>query len=187
MNYKKKLSNCPISLRIKRDLFRLTVNICILLFIYSLAISLLLSIYFDFFPKKINPNNKVVKRRTINLEAKKIDSKVLYTSLNYETDCYFESDACFNLYRCLQLKNKDTSGLKTKLKVYIYDNPLRGSNSEIVSTSKEFKEFIETILESDFYESNPSRACIFVPFVDLLNEASLISSHVEEYLHNLDL
>jgi hypothetical protein len=57
---------------------------------------------------------------------------------------------------------------------------------EAVATSQQFKEFIEAILDSDFYEANPSRACLFVPFADLLNENDLNASLVDEYLSKLD-
>ena len=34
--------------------------------------------------------------------------------------------------------------------------------------SNEFKEYIETILNSAFYTSDPTEACIFIPLIDLL-------------------
>ena len=180
----------PIRLRIRRDLFRLTVHICIILSIYFFALLLLLSIYFENVTEK-RPQNKLFKRRILsNINAKNYDSSLIDYGMNFENECFFDSVSCFNLFRCLNAKDQDTSletNARNKLRVYIYDKPFRKNTLEKYNISKEFKEFIEAILESDFYESNPSRACLFVPFVDLINEIEFNATEVENYLHNLDL
>jgi len=180
--------NHPISLRIKSDLFKLTVHICIIFSIYFFALLLLLSIYFENVTES-STQNRISKRRTFsNINAKNYDSSLIDHGLNFENECFFESASCFNLHRCLTQKSQDTQvETNHRLRVYIYDNPFRKNNHEIANTSNEFKEFMETILESDFYESNPSKACLFVPFVDLFNENDFNVTEVENYLHELEL
>ena len=187
-----------INVRIKRDLFKLTVNICIIAFIYLFALFLLLNIYFESFSTKTVSNSKVIRKKTLsNIKHARQNSGADYSiidhGLNYEQECYFENDACFNLRRCLNFKRYDSAetnngedSLLIKLKVFVYHNPMRINDTEPAKTSKEFKEFIETILDSEFYEPNPDRACIFVPFVDLLNEKQFNFKEVEEYFHSLD-
>jgi hypothetical protein len=180
-----------IRLRIKRDILRLTIHICIILSIYLCAFLLLLSIYFENVTEKNTTNKFVKKRISSNVHRKSYDSSLIDLGMDFENECFFENDSCFNLQRCLNLRNDDASqpepDERIRLKVYIYENPFRKNNLEIANTSKEFKEFIETILESDFYEPNPSRACLFIPFVDLLNENHLNSTEVDDYLSKLDL
>ena len=53
---------------------------------------------------------------------------------------------------------------------------------EIKPISKEFYEFIETIVNSEYYTSNPEEACIFIPTVDLLNENSLRKDKIAQIL-----
>ena len=85
--------------------------------------------------------------------------------------CHLESNQCFDTFRC-----HDSNGLK----VHIYENVLVGN------ISKEFKEIILTIIQSKFYESDPSKACLFIPLVDFLNENSFNIESINGHLKNLD-
>lgn len=99
-----------------------------------------------------------------------------FNTTNHETDCYFQSDYCFNIYRCVNF----VKDCRSPLKVFIYKEPFG-------DFSLEFKEFIETILFSEFYESNPKKACLFIPLIDLTNEFNLVDKkkQVELYIKGL--
>lgn len=97
---------------------------------------------------------------------------------NSDSECYFESDYCFNFYRCISFVKKSN---KSFLRVHVY-SPTRADHK----LSDEFREFIQTILESDFYESDPRKACIFVPLIDLTNEYKLVDKYsIQQQLHSL--
>ena len=85
-------------------------------------------------------------------------------------ECYFESDYCFNFYRCINFMNQknNNNNNSSLLRVHVYRNEMESETSNKFSI--EFRQFIETIINSDFYESNPKKACIFVPLIDLTNE-----------------
>ncbi len=74
---------------------------------------------------------------------------------------------CFNVYKCGELN---------KITVYIY--PLRkfvDENGVPINgqLSREFHEVLSTISESQYYVSDPERACLFVPPVDLLSQNTM--------------
>ena len=61
----------------------------------------------------------------------------------------------------------------TRISVYVY--PLHEFTDEagaaiLLPMSKEYYEIIEAVIESPFYTSDPSTACLFVPIVDVLNQ-----------------
>uniref|UniRef100_A0AAA9RWA9 Exostosin-2 n=1 Tax=Bos taurus TaxID=9913 RepID=A0AAA9RWA9_BOVIN len=76
---------------------------------------------------------------------------------------------CFDVYRC-------GFNPKNKIKVYIY--PLKKYVGEagvpVSSTiSREYNELLTAISDSDYYTDDVTRACLFVPSIDLLNQNSL--------------
>ena len=101
------------------------------------------------------------------------ETKSVNKSKEWSDSCFFESEYCFNIHRCINFN-------ENKLKVYIYDKYYG-------EFSYEFKEFIETILNSDFYESNPKQACLFIPLVDLTNEFNLVDKkyQIEKFITSL--
>uniref|UniRef100_A0AAZ3P381 Exostosin-2 n=1 Tax=Oncorhynchus tshawytscha TaxID=74940 RepID=A0AAZ3P381_ONCTS len=77
---------------------------------------------------------------------------------------------CFDVYRC-------GYNPKNRIKVYIY--PLQRFVDEggvpISSTglSREYNDLLSTISDSEFYTDDVTRACLFVPSIDVLNQNSL--------------
>lgn len=76
---------------------------------------------------------------------------------------------CFDVYRC-------GFNPRNKIKVYIY--PLKKYVGEagvpVSSTiSREYNELLTAISDSDYYTDDITRACLFVPSIDLLNQNSL--------------
>jgi glucuronyl/N-acetylglucosaminyl transferase EXT2 len=78
--------------------------------------------------------------------------------------CLFHS--CFDVYHCGY--NDDN-----RISVYIYP-PLRfldaDGNRVTLPMSAEFHEILTAIRESIYYTSDPDKACLFVPMVDVLNQ-----------------
>lgn len=73
---------------------------------------------------------------------------------------------CFDVYRC-------GFNPKNKIKVYIY--PLKKYVDDAgvpVSSaiSREYNELLTAISDSDYYTDDISRACLFVPSIDVLNQ-----------------
>ena len=85
-------------------------------------------------------------------------------SLPSQESCTFHT--CLDVYHCGY--NDDT-----RISVYVY--PLQEFVDEngatlLPSMSKEFYEIIEAVMESPFYTSDPTTACLFVPLIDVLNQ-----------------
>uniref|UniRef100_A0A8C1G7C7 Exostosin glycosyltransferase 2 n=1 Tax=Cyprinus carpio TaxID=7962 RepID=A0A8C1G7C7_CYPCA len=77
---------------------------------------------------------------------------------------------CFDVYRC-------GYNPKNKIKVYIY--PLQRFVDEVgvpissTGLSREYNDLLSAISDSDFYTDDVSRACLFIPSIDVLNQNSL--------------
>lgn len=77
---------------------------------------------------------------------------------------------CFDVYRC---EERHSSFFEDKISVYIY--PLENyvdSNQVPISSpiSQEFWELLEAIYNSPYYTSDPYKACLLMPSLDLLNQ-----------------
>uniref|UniRef100_A0A3P8XZS3 Exostosin glycosyltransferase 2 n=1 Tax=Esox lucius TaxID=8010 RepID=A0A3P8XZS3_ESOLU len=77
---------------------------------------------------------------------------------------------CFDVYRC-------GYNPKNRIKVYIY--PLQRFVDEVgvpissTGLSREYNDLLSAISDSDFYTDDVTRACLFVPSIDVLNQNSL--------------
>lgn len=91
-------------------------------------------------------------------------------STDLQNDCTLHIDFCFDLFQCKDRNN---------LKVYVYTDFSYGNYS------KQFQDYIRTIVESEYYEPDPTLACIFIPDIDLLNEDNINLAAAESYLHSL--
>uniref|UniRef100_A0AAZ3QX12 Exostosin-2 n=1 Tax=Oncorhynchus tshawytscha TaxID=74940 RepID=A0AAZ3QX12_ONCTS len=77
---------------------------------------------------------------------------------------------CFDVYRC-------GYNPKNRIKVYIY--PLQRFVDEVgvpissTGLSREYNDLLSAISDSEFYTDDVTRACLFVPSIDVLNQNSL--------------
>uniref|UniRef100_A0AAQ4S139 Exostosin-2 n=1 Tax=Gasterosteus aculeatus aculeatus TaxID=481459 RepID=A0AAQ4S139_GASAC len=77
---------------------------------------------------------------------------------------------CFDVYRC-------GYNPKNRIKVYIY--PLQKFVDELgvpissTGLSREYNDLLSAISDSDFYTDDVTRACLFIPSIDVLNQNSL--------------
>uniref|UniRef100_A0AAQ5ZD19 Exostosin GT47 domain-containing protein n=1 Tax=Amphiprion ocellaris TaxID=80972 RepID=A0AAQ5ZD19_AMPOC len=77
---------------------------------------------------------------------------------------------CFDVYRC-------GYNPKNRIKVYIY--PLQRFVDELgvpissTGLSREYNDLLSAISDSDFYTDDITRACLFIPSIDVLNQNSL--------------
>ncbi|XP_054159212.1 exostosin-2-like [Oppia nitens] len=84
---------------------------------------------------------------------------------------------CFDVYRCGNYDNTITS-LKNEefINVYIYPsiNFVDTNHKSLLSPkSQEFTELLEAIVSSPYYTSDPSKACLLIPNIDLLNQMNV--------------
>ncbi|KAH0499955.1 Exostosin-2 [Microtus ochrogaster] len=76
---------------------------------------------------------------------------------------------CFDVYRC-------GFNPKNKIKVYIYplNKYVDDAGVPVSSTiSREYNQLLTAIADSDYYTDDISRACLFVPSIDVLNQNPL--------------
>lgn len=90
---------------------------------------------------------------------------------------------CFNVYRCGQKGHN-------RISVYVYPPQkfvdFQGNTASPIM-SKEFYFMLKTIVDSKYYTTNPSEACLFVPSIDMLNQNRLNLKLVQQALQSLPL
>lgn len=73
---------------------------------------------------------------------------------------------CFDVYKCSHTRNG-------KIKVYVYPTVEYVDEDGVPITKKITKEFyriLKTIINSQYFTSDPNEACVFIPSIDLLNQ-----------------
>ena len=166
----------------KNELFRLTNCMILICLVYFILFFVYLSFKFDEIVTSYNKKSfNEAKFKKSNLFP--IDDFEEINRINLRTDCYFESDQCFDFMRCVYYTKRSTS--LNRIKVYVYSQLPKGDKEDDRHFSKEFAEFIQTILDSDYYEHDPSKACLFVPLIDLTNEYLIDRHKISKQLHNL--
>jgi len=96
-----------------------------------------------------------------------------------DSKCHLSSN-CFDVYRCGRSDGK--------LKVYVYP-PVEyytPTGKPVLEMSEEYYEMLEAIYVSDFYTSDPENACLFVPFIDLLQIHTLSPGNIGRALQSLE-
>ncbi|KAJ0183484.1 hypothetical protein K1T71_001460 [Dendrolimus kikuchii] len=117
----------------------------------------------------------------VNLDGERALVKLksdLQSAARIKNCTYWE---CFDVYRCGR-------GGHDKITIYIY--PLKNykieSGNSVSELSKEFYMILDTIKRSRYYTPNPEEACLLVPSVDTLNQATFNSKHVSQIYHSLE-
>ena len=89
------------------------------------------------------------------------------SSSYWKSNCLFHT--CFEINDC-PYRTKD------QIPVYVYPEynyvPVDGGAIFGAELSAEYREILQTIQSSNYYESSPSKACVFIPSVDTLNQQS---------------
>lgn len=96
-----------------------------------------------------------------------------------DKSCTFHT--CFDVYHCGY--NDDS-----RISVYIYPVAKYVDQKGLPVTlglSQEFSEILQTVADSVYYTSEPQRACLFLPSVDLLNQNSLRLGETAQILASL--
>ena len=94
-------------------------------------------------------------------------------------DCAFHT--CFEVSWC-SLSRRD------KIGVYVYDEPLfmdTNGNQLNLPYSVEYQQLIQAVKSSEYYQSNFSKACLFIPPVDTLSQPRLDTAQVSRSLASL--
>lgn len=94
-------------------------------------------------------------------------------------NCTFHT--CFDVYHC------GYNG-QSRISVYIYPETkyvdVEGKNL-LLAPSREFSEILEAIHESIYHTLDPTKACLFVPPLDLLNQNSISLEQTAKILASL--
>ncbi|KAG8438370.1 hypothetical protein GDO86_008885 [Hymenochirus boettgeri] len=123
---------------------------------------------FQFWPHTIESNSDWIaeKRSVHDVPSLKLlpDSPI---PERWDLSCRMHT--CFNVYYC-------GFNPKNKVKVYIY--PLRKYVDEYGESvgsmiSREYHQLLSAVAQSDFYTEDVSRACLFLPSIDVLNQNNL--------------
>ena len=94
---------------------------------------------------------------------------------------------CFDVYRCGNNENQINSN-EELISVYIYPsvNYIDSNNNPILNPiSKQFRQLLEAIISSPYYTADPSKACIFIPNIDLLNQMNVKLEDTSRVLSSL--
>ncbi|KAM6160758.1 exostosin-2 isoform 2-T2 [Erethizon dorsatum] len=122
---------------------------------------------FQFWPHSIEASGDwAVEKRSAAVPVVRLPSD---SPVPERGDLSCRMHTCFDVYRC-------GFNPKNKIKVYIYS--LKKYVDELgvpVSNtiSREYNELLSAIADSDYYTDDISRACLFVPSVDLLSQHAL--------------
>jgi glucuronyl/N-acetylglucosaminyl transferase EXT2 len=132
---------------------------------------LALTALLQFWPFTVDTNNSLpyLKSHGIFLEAREeiIIGENAPKAGQRDASCTFHT--CFDVYHCGY--NDDN-----RISIYVYPFTKYVDEKGIPLTlplSKEYIELMETIMDSIYYESDPDKACLFLPSVDFLNQNSL--------------
>ena len=99
----------------------------------------------------------------------------------HRTKCRFH--LCFNISRCV-FTTEDIIGVNiaTWREFRAPQNP---SSVLTPLVSWEYEELVEAIRRSRYYTSDPSKACVFVPFVDTLRQGAVDNNTMSMILNSL--
>jgi glucuronyl/N-acetylglucosaminyl transferase EXT2 len=116
-----------------------------------------------------------------NVEVLVLENKDLPNrSTWWKEDCFFHN--CFEINECQYTDPPD------RIKVYIYPDyrySLPDHGNIQLPVSKEYKEILDTIYDSVYYEPSPVEACVFIPSIDTLNQRTIDVSLVTKLLSRL--
>uniref|UniRef100_A0ABM0MWV4 Exostosin-2-like n=1 Tax=Saccoglossus kowalevskii TaxID=10224 RepID=A0ABM0MWV4_SACKO len=123
---------------------------------------------FQFWPHSIESDHNTHGFKLRNIQQLSEVTITTENSIPEKGDLNCRFSTCFDVYNC----NYEIG----RISVYIY--PLRkyvDENGQAISKplSKEFHEILEAISESFYHTTDPDKACIFIPAIDVLNQNSL--------------
>jgi len=151
----------------------------ILLFIiilFGLALTALL----QFWPHKIELGDELVHLNSPSLILEARDEVTVHKdspgAAARDVSCTFHS--CFDVYHCGY--NDDS-----RISIYIYPFVKYIDEKGIPLTlplSKEYITIVRTIMGSVYYETDPDKACLFLPPIDFLNQNTLRLAETSQIL-----
>lgn len=99
-------------------------------------------------------------------------------STYWKDTCQFHT--CFEINDCRFSVNDQIS-------VYVYENYEYSYKRDKYEAelSTEYRKILSVIKGSQYYEPDPSKACVFVPSIDILNQQRINTSLVSYMLHAL--
>lgn len=115
-----------------------------------------------------------------NLPQVIIKDKVLLANPRQSKCNYWN---CFNVYKCGANGHEHD-----RISIYVYPLKEYIDSRGIPATdtiSQEFYAILNTIITSKYYTSDPSKACLFVPSIDLLSQSRFRANITSQALNTL--
>lgn len=120
------------------------------------------------------------RRSNNDRKSDRIVLSVKNATLNLQDhNCSFHE--CFKIYMC-SLSRRD------KIGVYVYDEPAfvdANGNQLNVPYSLEYQQLMQAVKSSSYYQSNFSKACIFIPPIDTLSQLKMNTTQVSRILASI--
>ena len=159
----------------------LTYCLTLLLLLLLLLVSLVFNSQFNHtsvvkIPHTTHSKPLVLYKQQSNSLSKFVSSDVIQRSLDWKRSCLFHT--CFNISHCT-LKANDRVSVYVYPKMHYNYKFTFSSNQTLVydpPMSWEYEEIINTVINSEYYEPNASQACMFIPYLDLLNQRTVNTS-----------
>nr|KAF6324469.1 exostosin glycosyltransferase 2 [Myotis myotis] len=148
-------------MKIKHRIYYITLFSVVLLGLIATGV-------FQFWPHSIESSNdwSVEKRSVRDVPVVRLPAD---SPIPERGDLSCRMHTCFDVYRCgFNPKNKIKVFIYS-LKKYVDDSGVPVSNT----ISREYNELLTAISDSDYYTDDITRACLFVPSIDVLNQNTL--------------
>lgn len=148
---------------------------CILL-ILSIVIVLFLP-FTNFTSDSSRIYEKIQLRNLKNLEEVKVNYDTSFLAPKNSLCTYW---SCFNIYRCGHTGHD-------RIAVYVYPPKkyVDGDGVPASELTKEYLTMLVAVVNSKYYTANPEEACIFIPFIDTLNQERIRTNITSKALHLL--
>lgn len=154
--------------------FYVVLFLTIFLFLL-VAVALQLSSY-------ISPLGNDAPAESHSLNKERSDVVISQTSSRANAtvqNCTFHT--CFEVYHC------GCNG-QSRITVYVYPETKytdEDGRNLLAGPSREFKEILQTVRQSVYHTLDPSKACLFIPPLDLLNQNSISLERTARILASL--
>ena len=111
--------------------------------------------------------------------------QLMFPLTNFDSEAVTWKFQC-NFHMCFEI-NDCVLGVDKRISVHVYPEYVftNGNWSWELPQSREYRDILSAIRTSIFYQPDPSRACVFVPSLDTLNQRGMNISAMSAMLASL--
>lgn len=145
---------------------------------HSILLSLIVTIWWNLVEYRQVTATKDWTFELISIKEAPIEVLSENESIPTKHDC--SNSQCLDIFKC--------NVLDEHIRIFVYPITRFVDETQFSVSppqSKEFQELLEAAVKSKYYTSNPDEACLFVPSVDLLTQASLDLATTSQILNSL--